>query len=71
MALSEKMIEVLVFSGIMTIWVVVGASWWEELIVNSGHTYGLGEIFLGFTIPAVASTVVAWFLVKRIRANRP
>jgi len=69
-ALSEKVIEVLVFSGVMTTWVLLFSQMYSDMITGSGYSYGIGEIFLGFTIPALVATIMSWWLIKRIRANR-
>jgi len=67
--LSEKLIEIGVFSGVMTMWVLVFNQMWEAWLQTSGYSIGIGEIYLGFMFPAVVASLASWFLIKRIRAK--
>ena len=70
-AFSEEIISILVFSGVMTMWVLIFQQMYEAWVSEAGGYMGIGEVFMGFTIPAVIASVVTWILIKRIRANRP
>lgn len=65
--LSEKIIAMLVLAGVLTFWTTFFEPMYINMIEARGSPVGLGETFLGYLIPASASLIITWLLVRRLK----
>ena len=65
--LSGKMIWILVFAGVMTMWTLFFQKNFENWIISQGYPLGIGETYLGFILPSIITLIIAGYLTSRVR----
>ena len=69
MDIIEKIIWVLVFAGVMTVWSMFGQPIYEGWVKSRGWTLGIGETYVGFFIPAVLTLLLTAILLRRTKKH--
>ena len=67
MKVTEKIVSILVLAATLTGWSLLGAPAYEAWVQSVGGTVGVGEVFLGFLIPATVSMFITFIIIKRLR----
>lgn len=67
MDFSGKLIWVLVFAGVMTVWQLLGQPLYESAVVGQGWAMGIGETYLGYMVPGIVTLIVTALLLRRTR----
>jgi len=67
MRLSEKVVNILVLCAVLTLWSMVGQSVYNSWLESQGASIGVGEVFIGFLLPALVATVLSAIIIRRLR----
>jgi len=67
--LTGKIIWILVFAGVMTIWTMFGQAYWNNWLVTQGYSTGIGETYIGYILPGVITLIFTGLLLRRTRGH--
>lgn len=66
MALRATVVGILVFAAVMTVWTLGFQPLYEVWVLEQGGTIGIGEVYLGFVVPALASSILTYILCRKL-----
>lgn len=65
--ISAKIVSILLFAGILTLWEVFFRQKYFDWILVQGGVVGTGEIFGGYVLVGIVSTFTTWIILRRLR----